>query len=155
MILPSQTTKHFLSRLATWLVRRRFFFNEFATSMRSETFETRYLIVTYPHEYGWVAVMPDFRGATGRADEMESAIWQAIRSAHKVCSAMRELGRVIPAPMDLSSVKSKHRWAGAYGIDWSKAIVRTISINDLITSETKKEMNVRSLSSDPHPHSPS
>jgi hypothetical protein len=56
-----------------------------------------YALVIYPHDYGWVALIPDFRGATGRAAEMESAILQAIKSARKVCSAMIEVRRVIRA----------------------------------------------------------
>jgi hypothetical protein len=143
MISLPHTTKRLLCRLATWLVRRRFSFNEFTTSREPQTSETRYLVVTYPQEYGWVAVMPDFRGATGRAGEMDAAIGQAIRSANKVCSAISELGRGMPAPMDLSAVKSNHRWAGVYGVDWSKAIVHTIPVNDLIASETKKKMSAR------------
>ena len=146
MISPPHTTKRFLSRLAAWLVRRQFSFNEFTTSKQLATFETHYLVVTYPYEYSWVAVMPDFRGATGRAAEMDSAIWQAIRSASKVCSAIKELGRGMPAPMDLSAVKSNHRWAGAYGIDWSKAIVRTIPVSDLIASEDKERDECARLS---------
>jgi predicted RNase H-like HicB family nuclease len=74
--------------------------------------ETRgYVLAIYPQDYGWVALMPDFRGATGRDVEMESAILRAIQAARKVCSAMIEVGRVIPAPSEISSVKTDPIWS--------------------------------------------
>jgi predicted RNase H-like HicB family nuclease len=90
-----------------------------------------YVLVIYPHDYGWVALMPDFRGATGRAVEMESAISHAIQAARKVCSAMIEVGRVIPDPSEISSVKSDPLWVRVYGVDWSRAIMRTVSMDEL------------------------
>lgn len=86
-----------------------------------------YLVVTYRHEYGWVAVMPDFNGATGRAEEMGPAVWKAVQAARKICAAMRELDRPLPTPADLATVRHNRVWANTYGIDWSNAIVRTIS----------------------------
>jgi predicted RNase H-like HicB family nuclease len=90
-----------------------------------------YVLVIYPHDYGWVALMPDFRGATGRAVEMESAISHAIQAARKVCSAMIEVGRVIPDPSEISSVRSDPLWVRVYGVDWSRAIMRTVSMDEL------------------------
>lgn len=93
-----------------------------------------YLLVTYPHEYGWVAVMPDFRGATGRAQEMEPAVWRAIQAARKICAVILELGRSMPTPTDLATVRNNRVWANTYGIDWSNAVVRTISGDKLTKS---------------------
>ena len=99
----------------------------------------------YPHEYGWVALMPDFRGATGRAVEMESAISHAIQAARKVCSAMMEVGRVIPDPSEISAVKSNPIWVRVYGVDWSRASMRTVSMDELTVHKAKKVMCARSL----------
>ena len=104
-----------------------------------------YVLVIYPHEYGWVALMPDFRGATGRAVEMESAISHAIQAARKVCSATMEVGRVIPDPSEISAVKSNPIWVRVYGVDWSRASMRTVSMDELTVHEAKKVMCARSL----------
>jgi hypothetical protein len=89
--------------------------------------------------------MPDFRGATGRTDEMDSAIRQAIQAAQKVCAAIIELGRAVPTPLDLPSVKSNHLWTSVYGIDWSRAVVHTVPVNELIAPEARTVMCARNL----------
>jgi hypothetical protein len=104
-----------------------------------------YVLVIYPHDYGWVALLPDFRGAMGRDVEMESAILHAIHAARKVCSAMIEVGRVIPAPSKISSVKADSIWVRVYGVDWSRAIVRTVSMDELTVPTTRKVMRERTL----------
>jgi predicted RNase H-like HicB family nuclease len=104
-----------------------------------------YLLVIYPHDYGWVALIPDFRGATGRAVEMESAVLQATQAARRVCSAMTEVGRGVPDPSEISSVKSDPVWVRVYGVDWSRATVRTVSMDELTVPRAGKVMCERSL----------
>jgi hypothetical protein len=96
-----------------------------------------YVLVVYPHHYGWVALMPDFRGATGRAAEMEAAVLQAIEGARKVCSAMEEVGAEIANPLDISLVKSNPVWVRVYGIDWARAVVQTVSREELMASKSR------------------
>ena len=96
-----------------------------------------YMLVVYPHHYGWVALLPDFRGATGRAADMEAAVLQAIEGARKVCSAMEEVGAEIPDPLDIALVKSNSVWVRVYGIDWARAVVRTVSREELMASKSR------------------
>jgi hypothetical protein len=80
--------------------------------------------------------MPDFRGATGRAAEMEAAVLQAIEGARKVCSALEEVGAEIPDPLDISLVKSNPVWVRVYGIDWARAVVQAVSREELMASKS-------------------
>ena len=93
-----------------------------------------YILLAYPHHYGWVALMPDFRGATGRARTAEQAMNQAISAAQKVATAMAELGRSHPAPLDLAAIKDDPVWSLTYGIDWTRAIMHTVSVTELFRS---------------------
>ena len=111
---------------------------EFTDAGQSEQGQIRYLVVTYPHDYGWVTLMPDFRGATGRADEMKKAMLQALKGALKVCSVTLELGKPLPEPLELSFLKDDHVWGRIYGVDWSKAVVHTISEDKLVAAAQKK-----------------
>jgi hypothetical protein len=104
-----------------------------------------YVLVIYPHDYGWIALMPDFRGATGRAVEMESAISHAIQAARRICCAMIEVGRVIPDPSEISAVISDPIWVRVYGVDWSRATVRTVSMDELTEPKVRKALYERSL----------
>jgi predicted RNase H-like HicB family nuclease len=135
--------------IRAWEPIRRLFFRghrivrqgapiEFTEAGQSEQGQPRYLVVTYPHDYGWVTVMPDFRGATGRADDMQQAVLQALKGALKVCSVTLELGKPLPEPLELSFLKNDHVWARIYGVDWSRAVVHAISGDKLIAAAQKK-----------------
>jgi|SRR5687767_11479109 len=105
-----------------------------------------YILLAYPHHYGWVALMPDFRGAMGRARTAEQAMNQAIFAAQKVATAMAELGRSHPAPMDLATIKDNPAWSLTYGINWRRAITHTVPVVELFRSP-KRVL----LEGDPHP----
>jgi predicted RNase H-like HicB family nuclease len=111
---------------------------EFTDAGQSGQGQPRYLVVTYPHDYGWVTVMPDFRGATGRADDLQKAMLQALKGALKVCSVTLELGKPLPEPLELSFLKKDHVWGRIYGVDWSRAVVHTICADKLIAAAQKK-----------------
>lgn len=67
---------------------------------------------------------------------MDSAIQQAIQAARKICSAMGEVGKVIPDPSEIASVQSNPIWVRVYGVDWSRAIIRTVSMDELTAPTT-------------------
>jgi predicted RNase H-like HicB family nuclease len=96
-----------------------------------------YIILAFPHHYGWVALMPDFKGATGRARTAKQAMNQAIFAAQKVAIAMAELGRPRPAPMDLAAIKDNPVWTLTYGIDWTRAIRHTVPVGELFRSPNR------------------
>jgi len=139
-----QTPRHFFYRATSKLGWRRPAV-ALADDASWEGERRGYILVIYPHDYGWVALMPDFRGATGRAVEMELAIMHAIQAARKVCSAIIEVGRVIPAPLEISSMKSDPIWVRAYGVDWSRAIMRTVSMDELTAPKARNVICERTL----------
>lgn len=97
----------------------------------SQLYDAHFLIVTYPHEScGWVAILPDFVGVTGRGAEMGLAMWRATTAAQKVCEVLAQIERPLPVPTDLASAQRKHLWAHVYGVDWSTAVVRSIRLSD-------------------------
>jgi predicted RNase H-like HicB family nuclease len=62
-----------------------------------------YLIVTFPHpSCGWVAVLPDFIGVTGRGADLEEAIERAMTGAQDVCLALASINKPMPQPGDLT-----------------------------------------------------
>jgi predicted RNase H-like HicB family nuclease len=88
-----------------------------------------YLIVAFPHpSCGWVAVLPDFVGVTGRGAHVEEAIERAISGAQDVCIALASINKPLPRPGELAHAKRNQRWAKEYGIDWTQALVRAASI---------------------------
>lgn len=92
---------------------------------------SQFLIIAYPHEScGWVSMLPDFVGATGRGNTMELAMWRASRAAQQVCELLARLDKPLPTPTDLASTKKMHLWVGTYGVDWSTAVVRSIQLSD-------------------------
>ena len=96
---------------------------------------SHFLIIAYPHEScGWVSILPDFVGVTGRADEMGLAMWRATKAAQHVCEALAQLDQTLPTPTNLASAQKKHVWVNAYGLDWSTAVMRSVRLSD--TSET-------------------
>lgn len=92
---------------------------------------SHFLIIAYPHEScGWVSILPDFVGVTGRADEMGLAMWRATKAAEQVCEALAQLDQALPTPINLASAQKKHVWVNAYGLDWSTAVVRSVRLSD-------------------------
>ncbi len=90
-----------------------------------------YLIVAFPHpSCGWVAVLPDFIGVTGRGADLEEAIERAVAGAQDVCIALASINKPLPQPGDLAHAQRDQRWAKEYGIDWASAIVRAVSVPD-------------------------
>lgn len=88
-----------------------------------------YLIVAFPHpSCGWVAVLPDFIGVTGRGADVEEAIARACDGAQDVCIALVAANQPMPQPGDLVRAQRNRRWAKEYGIDWATALVRAVSI---------------------------
>ena len=132
-----QTPRHLFFRVASKLGFRRPAVARTDSAAR-ESEKRGYALVIYPHEYGWVALMPDFRGATGRAVEMESAISHAIQAARKVCSAMIEVGRGYPDSSEISAVISDPIWVRVYGVDWSRATMRTVPMDELTCTRRKR-----------------
>lgn len=88
-----------------------------------------YLIVAFPHpSCGWVAVLPDFIGVTGRGADTNEAIERALTGAQDVCIALVSINKPMPLPSDLAHAQRNQRWAREYGIDWTTAVVRAVSI---------------------------
>jgi hypothetical protein len=117
----------------------------FAGAAAPETGESPYIMISYRHDYGWVTIMPDFRGAMGRADEMRLAMLRALEATQVVCSAMIELGKPLPVPLDLTFLQNDRDWTRVHGVDWSRAAVHTVSKQELITA-VEKIMLLKGLS---------
>jgi len=89
-----------------------------------------YLVVTLQHPSGgWVAVLPDFVGVTGRAVTMQHAVDRAAAGAREVFGIMVGLKKVVPEPCDLATAQRNHRWAREYGIDWQHALVQSVTLS--------------------------
>ena len=58
-----------------------------------------YLVVALQHPSGgWVAVLPDFVGITGRATSMKHAIDRATAGAREFCAIVVGIKKAMPAP---------------------------------------------------------
>jgi len=89
-----------------------------------------YLVVALQHPSGgWVAVLPDFIGVTGRATSMQHAIDRAAAQAREYCAVVVELKKAMPAPCSLEEAQRNHRWAKEYGIDWQQAVIQTVTLS--------------------------
>jgi hypothetical protein len=96
-----------------------------------ESTVSHFLIIAYRHEFcGWVSILPDFVGVTGRASEMGLALWRAAKAAQQVCDVLAQLDQPLPTPTDLASARKRHVWINAYGLDWSTAVVRSVRLSD-------------------------
>ena len=92
---------------------------------------SRFLIIAYRHEAcGWVSVLPDFVGVTGRGNEMGLAMWRAMKSAQQVFDVLVQLDQPLPTPTDLAAAQKMHLWVNTYGLDWSVAVVRSVRLSD-------------------------
>ena len=89
-----------------------------------------YLVVALQHPSGgWVAVLPDFVGVTGRATSMQHAIDRATAGAREMCAVLVDIRKTMPPPCDLATAQKNHRWAKEYGIDWQQAVVQTVTLS--------------------------
>jgi predicted RNase H-like HicB family nuclease len=89
-----------------------------------------YLVVTLQHPSGgWVAVLPDFVGVTGRAVSMQHAIDRATAGAREVCAVLVGIRKTMPEPCDLAAAHKNQRWAKEYGINWEHAVVQAVAIS--------------------------
>lgn len=89
-----------------------------------------YLVVTLQHPSGgWVAVLPDFVGVTGRAVTMQHAIDRAAAGAREVCAIVVSVRKVMPEPCDLVTAQRNLRWTKEYGIDWQQAVIQTVALS--------------------------
>ena len=88
-----------------------------------------YLVVALQHPSGgWVAVLPDFVGITGRATSMQHAIDRATAGAREFCAIVVGIRKAMPAPCELGDAQRNHRWAKEYGIDWERAVIQTVAL---------------------------
>jgi hypothetical protein len=88
-----------------------------------------YLLIAFPHGSGiWAAVLPDFVGVTGRARDLSGAIEQATAGAGLVLKALIAVPAPMPQPSDLAAAQRNFPWTQQYGVDWSKAVVNTVSL---------------------------
>ena len=89
-----------------------------------------YLVVALKHPSGgWVAVLPDFVGVTGRAVTMQHAIDRAAAGARQVCAVIVSVRNAMPEPCDLAAAQRNHRWVKEYGIDWQQAVTQTVPLS--------------------------
>jgi hypothetical protein len=97
-----------------------------------------YLVVALQHPSGgWVAVLPDFVGVTGRATSMQHAIDRATAQAREFCAIVVGVRKVMPEPCELADVQRNHRWAKEYGIDWQRAVIQTVALSRPGTSQRR------------------
>jgi hypothetical protein len=88
-----------------------------------------YLVVALQHPSGgWVAVLPDFVGVTGRATSMQHAIDRATAGAREFCAIVVGVRKAMPEPLELADAQRNHRWAKEYGIDWHQAVIQTVTL---------------------------
>lgn len=89
-----------------------------------------YLVVTLQHPSGgWVAVLPDFIGVTGRATSMQHAIERATAAAREVCAVVFDIKKHMPEPCDLAVAQKNLRWAKEYGVDWQQATIQKVALS--------------------------
>lgn len=90
-----------------------------------------YLAVAFRHPTGsWAAVMPDFIGITGRGSDASAAIQKAKAGAGAMLGVLKELPASMPIPMDIREAQRNPILAKHYGVDWSHAVVDTVSFDD-------------------------
>src|SRR5688572_11302383 len=97
-----------------------------------EALVSQFLIIACPHEScGWVSMLPDFVGVTGRGNAMGLAMWRATKAAQQVLEVLVRLDQALPMPTDLASAKKMPLWVSADGLDWWTAVVRCVRLRDI------------------------
>ena len=95
-----------------------------------------YLVIGFPHQSGsWAAVFPDFVGVTGRGSDLAQAIDRATEGAIAVIGTLTKIGTPLPLPKDLRKIQQDHAWANEYGINWSCAVVSTVTLHAQLVKE--------------------
>jgi hypothetical protein len=90
-----------------------------------------YLAVAFRHPTGsWAAVMPDFIGITGRGSDASAAIQKAKAGARAMLGVLKESSASMPVPMDIRTAQRNVTLTRHYGVDWSHAVVDTLSFDD-------------------------
>jgi hypothetical protein len=90
-----------------------------------------YLAVAFRHPTGsWAAVMPDFIGITGRGSDASDAIQKAKAGACAMLGVLKEIPASIPVPMDIRAAQRNVILLKHYGVDWSHAVVDTVSFDE-------------------------
>src|SRR5262245_11822409 len=98
-----------------------------------------YLVVALQHPSGgWVAVLPDFVGVTGRAVTMQHAIDRAAAGAREVCAVVVGIKKAMPEPCDLATAQRNHRWAKEYGINWEQAVLQVVAVSHPGTAQRRR-----------------
>src|SRR5262245_12745791 len=98
-----------------------------------------YLVVALQHPSGgWVAVLPDFIGVTGRATSMQHAIDRAAAQAREYCAVVVTLKSAMPEPCELADAQNNHRWAKEYGIEWPLAVIQTVALSQPGTPQRRR-----------------
>jgi predicted RNase H-like HicB family nuclease len=89
-----------------------------------------YLVIGFPHQSGcWAVVLPDFPGVTGRAGDSAQAVRRAVDGAASVIETLAKIQAPTPIPVDLRTAQQNHVWTREYGVDWSRAVVSTITLD--------------------------
>ena len=89
-----------------------------------------YLVVALQHPSGgWVAVLPDFVGVTGRAMTMQHAIDRATAAAREVCATVVSIRKAMPEPCALAAAQRNLTWTKEYGIDWQQAVIQAATLS--------------------------
>jgi hypothetical protein len=106
-----------------------------------------YLVVALQHPSGgWVAVLPDFVGVTGRATSMQHAIDRATAGAREFCAILVGIKKAMPTPCELGDAQRNRRWAKEYGVDWERAVIQSVALAHPGTSQrrsaTRRESKV-------------
>ena len=98
-----------------------------------------YLVVALRHPSGgWVAVLPDFVGVTGRATSMQHAVDRAAAQAREYCAIVVAINKTMPEPCELAVAQRNHRWAKEYGIDWPQAVIQTVTLAQPGTAQRRR-----------------
>jgi hypothetical protein len=98
-----------------------------------------YLVVALQHPSGgWVAVLPDFVGVTGRATSMQHAIDRATAGAREFCAVVVDVRKAMPEPCELADAQRNHRWAKEYGIDWQQVVIQTVALSHPGTAQRRR-----------------
>jgi hypothetical protein len=94
-----------------------------------------YLVVALQHPSGgWVAVLPDFVGVTGRAVNMQHAVDRATAGAREMCAIVAGIKKAMPQPCDLVTAQRNLRWTKEYGVNWEQAVIQSVLLSYPSTS---------------------
>jgi predicted RNase H-like HicB family nuclease len=88
---------------------------------------SHYIAVIVPRaEGGWRAYLPDIPGCRAESQELDSAIFGAIRAASELIGEAQHNGER-PTPRTLEEIRTDAAWA-AEPVDWTKALVSVVPL---------------------------